>query len=118
MRVIEKYINGEPLPDGHNLDTDKVTPEQAAEIRDAMCHQVAKEIGAYASSMSGEVDGIVLTGGVMHDDYCKERIKKQVKWIAPVFVYPGGDELGALRDAGERALTGKEVPMEYKSLSN
>ena len=114
---IKKYIKGEPLPEASNLDTASVTPEKAKEILQAMCYQIAKEIGALAAAMDGRVDAIALTGGVTYDDeFCVPWITEKVSWIAPVFVFPGGAEMVALKDAVVRVLSGEEEPLEYKSL--
>jgi butyrate kinase len=112
--VIDNYIKGLPVSEEHNLDTANVTPEKASEILEAMCYQIAKEIGGLASVFKGKVDAIVLTGGVMYDnEFCVPWIKERVEWIAPVLVFPGGDEMRALRDAANRALNGEEIPQEY-----
>ncbi len=42
--------------------------EKAKLIFDAMLYQVSKEIGACATVLKGEVDGIFLTGGVPHEE--------------------------------------------------
>jgi len=114
IQIIKKYIKGEPLPKKHNLNTDRVSPEKARETLEAMCYQIAKEIGALATAMKGKVDAIVLTGGVMYDDeFCIPWIRERVEWIAPIFIIPGGEEMKALRDAAERVLSGEEKPMDY-----
>jgi butyrate kinase len=113
LKVLDKYILGEPLPEHNNLDTQNVTPEMASEILEAMCYQISKEIGALAAALSGRVDAIVLTGGVMYDQFCVKWIKERIEWIAPIFIFPGGDELGALKDAAERVLNGEEEAMIY-----
>lgn len=115
LKVIDKYILGEDLPKDHNLDTYRITPEIARQAMEAMSYQAAKEIGAYAAALEGNVDAIVLTGGVMNDDFCVEWIKRRIKWIAPIYVYPGSDELTALRDAALRVLRGEEEAMDYQS---
>ncbi len=114
VRTIIKYIKGEPLPEGCTLKKKEVTPQKAKEVLEAMCYQISKEIGALATVLKGKVDAIVLTGGVMYDnEFCVPWIKERVSWIAPVFVFPGGDEMRALRDAAERVLSGIEEPKEY-----
>ncbi|MCE1247452.1 MAG: butyrate kinase [Firmicutes bacterium] len=110
---IDKYITGEPFTD-EQLNTANVTPEKAKEILEAMSYQIAKEIGALAAVFKGKVDAIVLTGGVMYDKFVVEWIKERVEWIAPIFIFPGGDEMRALRDAANRALNGEEIPQDYE----
>lgn len=113
--TIDKYIKGEPLAKNHNLYTDYIRPDKASEVLEAMCYQIAREIGALSTAMKGKVDGIVLTGGVMYDEFCLPWITERVEWIAPIFVFPGSQEMRALRDAAERVLTGKETPMVYEA---
>ena len=58
-------------------------------IYDAMIYQIGKEIAAYAAVLKGEVDAILLTGGIANDTYLVEEVTKMVSFIAPVKVYPG-----------------------------
>ncbi len=88
--------------------------EKAALVVDAMAYQTAKSIGALAAALSGKVDAILLTGGVAYSDYVVPRIKQRVEFIAPIFVYPGEDEMLAMATNGQAALKG-EIPIkEYK----
>jgi len=82
-------------------------------IQDAMAYQVAKEIGAMATVLRGEVDGIILTGGIANNTMIVEYIKKMVKYIAPVIIYPGEDEMHALALNGFMVLKGEVIPKEY-----
>jgi butyrate kinase len=77
-------------------------------IYSALAYQVAKEIGAMATVLAGQVDGIVITGGLAHDGRLVKWITSRVSFIARVFVYPGEDEMEALRDAALRVLAGEE----------
>ena len=77
-------------------------------IHTAMAYQVAKEIGAMATVLSGDVDAIVLTGGLAFDARFVSWITSRVSFIARVFVYEGEDEMEALRDAALRVLSGEE----------
>ncbi|MCD8185376.1 MAG: butyrate kinase, partial [Rikenellaceae bacterium] len=82
-------------------------------IVDAMGYAVAKEIGAMAAVLSGRVDAILLTGGIVHGQTTREYIRKRVEFIAPVAFYPGEDEMRALAMNGLRVLTGDTVPKVY-----
>jgi butyrate kinase len=55
-----------------------------------------------------------MTGGLAYDTKHVERISAMVKKIAPVFVYPGEDELKALAFNGFLAVTGRIAIKEYK----
>jgi butyrate kinase len=77
-------------------------------------YQIAKEIGAMVAVLSGEVDAIILTGGLAYEKKFTERIEAMIRKFAPVFVYPGEDELKALAFNGFLAVTGKIGVREYK----
>jgi len=83
-------------------------------IRDAAAYQVAKEIGAMAVALHGEVDAIILTGGMAYADSHVEKIKSMIGFIADVVVYPGEDEIGALAYTGLLALDGRIAIKTYK----
>lgn len=85
----------------------------AKEILDAMIYQVAKEIGAYATVLKGDVDYIVLTGGLAYQEYIVKEITNRVKFISEVLVYPGEDELLALAQGAFRVINGEEKPKDY-----
>ena len=80
---------------------------------DAMAYQTAKAIGAFAAVLRGNIDGIVLTGGVSNDEYFVDYIREMVGWIAPVKAYGGDFEMEALAAGAVRALSGAEQVMTY-----
>ncbi len=86
---------------------------QYALILQAMCYQVAKEIGAMAAVLSGQVDAILLTGGIAYSELVTAYITEKVKFIAPVKIYPGEDEMRALAMNGLMVLKGEITPKEY-----
>ena len=87
--------------------------EYAAKILDAMCYQVAKEIGASAAVLSGKVDAIFLSGGLVHNERIVDFIQKHTAFIAPFHLYPGEKEMEALSQGGIRILQGLEEAQEY-----
>lgn len=87
--------------------------EQAAVVLDAMAYQISKEIGAMATVLSGDVDVIVITGGMAYSQALIGKISKRVAFIAPIQVIPGEDELEALAAGAWRVLTGEEQTLEY-----
>ncbi len=88
--------------------------EYADFICEGMAYQVSKEIGANAAVLEGKVDAIVLTGGLANAKRFVDRIRKRVEWIAPILLYPGGDEMLALAMGALRVLRGEEEAKEYK----
>ncbi len=91
--------------------------KKAREIQDAMSYQIGKEIGALATVLKGDVDAIILTGGISHNPMVVEYIKSMVSFIAPVVIYPGEDELHALVWNGLLVLKGQLNPKEYDELN-
>ena len=83
------------------------------EALDAFYYQVAKEIGAMSMAMKGQIDQIILTGGIAHSEVVTDAITVRVDWIAPVTVYPGEDEMLALAQGVLRVLRGVEEAKEY-----
>lgn len=87
--------------------------EKAKLVYDAMALNVAKNIAKCAPCVCGEVDAIVLTGGIMYSDYIADYIRRCVGFIAPVVVYPGEDEMQALAFGCLRVLRGEETAETY-----
>ena len=87
--------------------------KQAQLIYKAMAYQVAKEVGAMATVLSGEVRAIAITGGLAHSNLLTSWIKDYVRFIAPVLIYPGEDEMQALAEGCLRVVRDKEIPREY-----
>lgn len=82
--------------------------EHAKLIYDAMALNVAKNIGKLAPVVSGQLDAIILTGGIAYSQYFTDAVKARVSFIAPVVVYPGENEMKALAQGGLRVLRGQE----------
>lgn len=85
----------------------KAGDKKARLVYEAMAYQISKEIGSCAAVLSGKVDAILITGGVAYDKMFVEWIKERVSFIAPVFVYPGEDEMQALAFNGICFLKGE-----------
>ena len=99
MRDVEKMVN-----DGD---------ENAAQIREAFIMQVAKDIGSMACVLKGNVDQIIVTGGIAYDKVVVSGLKERAGFIAPITVYPGEDELLALAQGALRVMNGEEKAMVY-----
>lgn len=84
-------------------------------LQQAMGYQISKEIGAMAAVLSGEVHAIILTGGIAHNPDLTGYIKEHIGFIAPVFIYPGEDEMRALAMNGLLLLQGTILAKEYKT---
>jgi butyrate kinase len=88
--------------------------EHARFMYQVMCYQIAKEIGSGSTVLKGRVDAIILTGGLAYDDLAVREIEERVRFIAPVMVYPGENEMEALALGALRVLKGEEQAKEYK----
>ena len=80
---------------------------------DAFIYQVAKEIGKNAAVLSGNIDAVILTGGIAYSKPVVQGISEMVSFIAPIVVYPGEDELLALAQGGLRVMKGTEIARKY-----
>ncbi len=98
-RIIEKKISG----GDHDF-------QQAYQ---AMAYQISKDIGAMSTVLEGDVEIIVLTGGLAHSQLLTNWVGQKVGFIAPLKIYPGEDEMQALAEGGLRVLLGKEEEREY-----
>ncbi|MGB3368554.1 MAG: butyrate kinase [Acidaminobacteraceae bacterium] len=87
--------------------------ENAKLVFKAMAYQVAKEIGACAAVLKGNVDAVILTGGLAYGKELVAWITENVSFIADVVVYPGEDEMTALAEGGLRVLQGEETAKTY-----
>lgn len=87
--------------------------DHARLVYEAMAYQIAKEIGAMATVLKGEVDAIVLTGGLAFSEMLTGWISDRLKWIAPVLVFPGEDELLSMAQGALRVLHGEETVREF-----
>ena len=87
--------------------------KNAVFIQEALFYQVSKMIGEMAVVLKGHVDAIILTGGMAFSKALEEYVKSAAGFIAPVFVYPGEDELEALAMNALRVARGLAQVKEY-----
>lgn len=69
---------------------------EAANVLNAMVHQIGKEIGAMSTVLGGKIDGIILTGGIAHSIMIAGLIQEKISFLGKVFVLPGEAEMEAL----------------------
>lgn len=87
--------------------------EEAKTAVEAMAYQVAKEIGARAVTLHGNVDAVAITGGLANWNRVTHLITEWVNHIAPVYVYPGENELESLAAGALRYFRGEEELKKY-----
>jgi len=83
-------------------------------IYETMAYQISKEIGAAATVLKGDVDAIILTGGIANDTEFISWIIDRISFIAPVKVVPGENEMEALVQGVLRVFTGEEQLKLYE----
>lgn len=80
----------------------------------AQAYQISKGIGELSVTLDGNIDAIILTGGLAHSKLLTGMVKKKVGFLADVTVYPGESEMDALAAGGIRMLTGQEPVKEFR----
>lgn len=87
--------------------------EQARAVYRALAWQISREIGAAAAILAVPPDAVVITGGLARDALITRWITEFVRWMAPVLVYPGEEEMAALAAGVLRVLRGEEDALLY-----
>jgi butyrate kinase len=93
MREVEKRIED----DGN---------EYACLVHEAFVYNVAKEIGSMATVLHGQIDAILITGGIAYSKKVIDSLLPMISFLGQVFVYPGEDEMWALAMNGLEVLRG------------
>jgi len=91
----------------------KYGDKKAKLILEAMAYQVAKEIGAGATVLKGQIDAIILTGGIAYNNEFINMVRDRVSFLSLVMVYPGEEEMLSLCEGALRVLKGEEVEKIY-----
>lgn len=86
---------------------------RAALVLEAMAFGIAKAIGAMAAVLAGKIDAIILTGGIAYNARVVNWISDRVRFLAPVVVKPGQNEMKALAAHALNALANPAVVREY-----
>lgn len=87
--------------------------EEARLVLEAMCYQFAKQIGAMSSVLRGEIEAVVVTGGLARSRVVMEKLRSQVSYLAPLLIYPGSLEMSAMAAGAGRALSGEEAVLRW-----
>lgn len=118
-RQMMRHVNGEAGLAAYLGETDlraieakiEAGDEYAREVLSAMCYQIAKDAAGMAAVLEGDVDAVVLTGGMANDPFIVDELERRLGFIAPVAVLPGEREMESLA-AGARAGLAGEVPIQ------
>jgi len=87
---------------------------KAKEVYQAMAYQISKEIGAMATVIKGDVQAVVISGGLAKSDKLINSIEERVQYIAPVIILTADYEFEAMAEGALRVLRGIERVKEYK----
>jgi butyrate kinase len=117
---MEKLLVGEGGWKAH-LSTDDVREiyariddgdDDARLVLEATLLQIAKEVAAMASVLRGEVDAVVLTGGVARSKRFIDELVPRIEWISEeIHVVAGENEMEALAQGALRVLAGECTPL-------
>lgn len=77
----------------------------------AIAYQTAKEIGSLSVVLRGQIDGILLSGGLAHSKIIIGEISDMVGHLGKVMIYPGENEMQALSNYGYQILN-NEIPIK------
>ena len=88
--------------------------KKAQLIQEALAYQVGKEVGAMSAVLKGNVDAIILTGGLAYNTWIVDYIKTMVAHIARIVVFPGEDEMKSLALNALHAMRGDVKCEVYK----
>ena len=88
--------------------------EHARLIVNAMLYHVAKNIAAEGAVLCGNIDAILLTGGLAHSEYVVSELRRRIGFLAPVYCFPGEDEMEALALNALAVLQGKRKAKVYE----
>lgn len=87
--------------------------EYAKLVYEAMAYQIAKGVGCLFAAAKGNIDRVILTGGIAHSCRFTDQICEYIKSIAPVEILPGENEMESLTMGILRVLRGEECALEY-----
>ena len=86
---------------------------KACTVWNAMIYQICKSIGSMAAVLEGNVDSIILTGGLVRFDDIVRTVKTKCSWIAPVVCYPGEMEQEEMAHEILQVLLGRKQAFKY-----
>ena len=66
-----------------------------------------------AAALGGNLDGVVLTGGLAHSDLFCGWLERRIRFLGPVLRFPGEFEMEALAGGALRVLAGEEEALTY-----
>ena len=108
------FVNHMEISDAFELtERAKAGDRYAGLLWDSMIYQIEKCIGAMAAVLHGQVDGILLGGGMVHNQDLVGQLTDACSFIAPVTAYPGEFEMEAMAAGAIRVMEGEEELKTY-----
>ena len=108
------FVSHKGIADAQELVKMAENGDKEAElIWNTMIYQIAKCIGSMATVLQGKIDGILLGGGMVHDEDLVKKIKAYCQWIGPITAYPGEFEMEAMAAGAIRVLSKEEEVKKY-----
>lgn len=92
--------------------------EWAKLVFQAQALQIAKGIGVITGAMKGHIDAIILTGGMAYSKMLTDMVIDHVRFMAPIVLMPGENEMEALAEGCVRILNGTEKAHRFDGLEN
>jgi butyrate kinase len=80
----------------------------------AMAYQITKEAGAMAAALAGNVDAVVITGGIANNKWMTDTLEHNLEFLGEIIIFPGEEELEALMRGVLRVLDSVEDIKVYK----
>ena len=90
--------------------------ERIYKFLEAYCLSISKYIASLTANVNGDIQAIILTGGIAYSDYIVDKIFARIGFLAPVLVYPGENEIEALAENGYGILSGDITNFPIKTM--
>jgi butyrate kinase len=87
--------------------------ERAQQMYEAQAYQIAKGIGEMAPPLCGNIDAVILTGGMAYSEYITAEVSRRTGYLGKIMVLPGENEMESLALGALRILKGEEPCNEY-----
>jgi butyrate kinase len=87
--------------------------ELAKQMYEAQAYQIAKGIGEMAPPLCGNIDAVILTGGMAYSEYITSEVSRRVEYLGKIIILPGENEMESLAFGALRILRGEEPCNEY-----
>jgi butyrate kinase len=87
--------------------------ELAKQLYEAQAYQIAKGIGEMAPPLCGNIDAVILTGGMAYSEYITTEVSRRVGYLGKIIILPGENEMESLALGALRILREEEAYNEY-----